>query len=176
MSQLPSNATELERALEFATDEETDVPLRLLVNPDTCPEHILPWLAWAWSVDRWDNEWSVPTKRAAIRSAFEIHARKGTIGALRRVAEPIGYLLTVTEWWQTDPPGEPGTFSIEVGVSSGGITETAYREVERLLDDARPVSRHIVGLDIRFEPKLQTFTAVVAIDGDILDVYPRVIQ
>ncbi len=45
MSQLPSNATELERALEFATDEETDVPLRLLVNPDTCPEHILPWLA-----------------------------------------------------------------------------------------------------------------------------------
>ncbi|HCF2992655.1 TPA: phage tail protein I, partial [Pseudomonas aeruginosa] len=75
MSQLPSNATELERALEFATDEETDVPLRLLVNPDTCPEHILPWLAWAWSVDRWDNEWSVPTKRAAIRSAFEIHAR-----------------------------------------------------------------------------------------------------
>ncbi|HCF2992751.1 TPA: phage tail protein I, partial [Pseudomonas aeruginosa] len=88
---------------------------------------------------------------------------------------PIGYLLTVTEWWQTDPPGEPGTFSIEVGVSSGGITETTYREVERLLDDARPVSRHIVGLDIRFEPKLQVFTAVVETDGDILDVFPRFI-
>ncbi|MGA4815542.1 hypothetical protein ACPA9J_11310 [Pseudomonas aeruginosa] len=57
---------------------------------------------------------------------------------------------------------------------SGDVSPSHYREVERLLGDARPVGRHIVGLDIRFEPRLQAFTAVVAIDG-ILNRLPRVI-
>ena len=130
-SLLPLNSTQLERAIEAAFAEKTEIPLRTLYNPDTCPVQLLPWLAWTWSVDRWDNKWSEAVKRSAIRSAFYVHAHKGTIGALRRVVEPLGYLIEVIEWWQTTPKGVPGTFALKVGVLDTGITEEMYLELER---------------------------------------------
>ncbi|MBC7212718.1 MAG: phage tail protein I, partial [Pseudomonas sp.] len=86
-SLLPLNRTPLESALEAAADEDLAIMLRRLYNPATCPAGLLYLLAWAWSVDRWDDRWSEAVKRSVIRSAFFIHAHKGTIGALRRVVE-----------------------------------------------------------------------------------------
>ncbi len=73
-------------SVEATFAETTLIPLRTLYNPDTCPVHLLPHLAWAWSVDRWDPEWPESVKRAAIKASFYIHKHKGTIGALRRVS------------------------------------------------------------------------------------------
>ncbi|MGY3296739.1 phage tail P2-like protein [Pseudomonas sp. TE6288] len=171
-SLLPVNSTQLERAVEVATDELTDIPLRTLYNPDTCPAHLLYQLAWAWSVDRWDDGWSEAVKRSVIRSAFFVHAHKGTIGALRRVVEPFGYLIEINEWWQQQPRGVPGTFGLKVGVSDGGIDEETYRELSLLLDDARPVSRHLTTLQISLETRGTFYLASSLSDGDILDVYP----
>lgn len=171
-SLLPVNSTLLERAVEVATDELTDIPLRTLYNPHTCPAHLLYQLAWAWSVDRWDDGWSETVKRSVIRSAFFVHAHKGTIGALRRVVEPFGYLIEINEWWQQQPRGVPGTFGLKVGVSDGGIDEETYRELSSLLDDARPVSRHLVTLEISLETRGSFYLAGSLSDGDVLDVYP----
>ncbi|WP_073521665.1 phage tail protein I [Pseudomonas fluorescens] len=171
-SLLPINSTQLERAIEAATDEVTDVPLRTLYNPDTCPAHLLHQLAWAWSVDRWDNNWSEAVKRSAIRSAFYVHAHKGTIGALRRVVEPLGYLIEVQEWWETTPMGVPGTFALKVGVLETGITEEMYQELTWLIDDAKPVSRHMTGLAISLETTGRVFIGAGLYEGDVLSVYP----
>ncbi len=173
-SLLPLNSTQLERAVEAALAEKTEIPLRTLYNPDTCPAHLLPWLAWAWSVDRWDNKWSEAVKRSAIRSAFYVHAHKGTIGALRRVVEPLGYLIEVIEWWQTVPLGVPGTFALKVGVLDTGITEEMYLELERLIDDAKPVSRPLTGLAISLETQGLINIGVALYEGDVIDVYPPV--
>ncbi|QLG93277.1 phage tail protein I [Pseudomonas yamanorum] len=175
-SLLPINSSQLERAIEAATDEVTTIPLRTLYNPDTCPAHLLHQLAWAWSVDRWDNNWSEAVKRAAIRSAFYVHAHKGTIGALRRVVEPLGYLIEVQEWWETTPKGVPGTFALKVGVLETGITEEMYQELTWLIDDAKPVSRHLTGLAISLETTgaLNIFASVS--EGDEIDVYPPVLR
>ncbi|MCO7563920.1 phage tail protein I [Pseudomonas sp. S 311-6] len=171
-SLLPLNSTELERAVEVASVELTEVPLRTLYNPDTCPAHLLYQLAWAWSVDRWDEGWPEAVKRSVIRSSFFIHSRKGTIGALRRVVEPFGYLIEVIEWWQTEPRGVPGTFALKVGVADEGISEETYEELSWLIDDARPVSRHMTGLAISLETRGQINVAPAIYDGDELDVYP----
>ncbi|NMY81020.1 phage tail protein I [Pseudomonas rhodesiae] len=171
-SLLPLNSTQFERAIEAALTEKTEIPLRTLYNPDTCPTHLLPWLAWTWSVDRWDNKWSEAVKRSAIRSAFYVHAHKGTIGALRRVVEPLGYLIEVLEWWQTTPSGVPGTFALKVGVLETGITEEMYLELERLIDDAKPVSRQLSGLAISLESTGTVFLGVSVYEGDELSVYP----
>lgn len=173
-SLLPLNSTQLERAIEAALAEKTEIPLRTLYNPDTCPAHLLPWLAWAWSVDRWDNKWLEAVKRSAIRSAFYVHAHKGTIGALRRVVEPLGYLIEVIEWWQTVPLGVPGTFALKVGVLDTGITEDMYLELERLIDDAKPVSRPLTGLAISLETQGLINIGVALYEGDVIDVYPPV--
>lgn len=171
-SLLPLNSTQLERAVEYATEEVTDVPLRTLYNPDTCPAHLLHQLAWAWSVDRWDDSWSEAVKRSVIRSAFFVHAYKGTLGALRRVVEPFGFLIEIKEWWQLQPPGPRGTFALKVGVSNGGISEGTYLELSRLIDDARPVSRHMLGLDISLESFVPAYQAVPSCEGEVIEVYP----
>ena len=175
-SLLPLNSTQLERAIEAADVEILDVPLRTLYNPDTCPAHLLYHLAWAWSVDRWDDTWSEAVKRSVIRSAFFVHAHKGTIGALRRVVEPLGYLIDVLEWWQTVPEGVPGTFALKVGVLDTGITEEMYQELERLIDDAKPVSRQLTGLAISLESQGALNIAVSLYEGDEIDVYPPVMR
>lgn len=171
-SLIPLNSVTLELALEAAADEVPLIPLRTLYNPDTCPAHLLYQLAWAWSVDRWDNSWPEATKRAVCRSAFFVHSRKGTIGAIRRVVEPLGYLLKVTEWWQTEPMGEPATFELEVGVLDTGISEEMYGELTALIDDAKPLSRHMSGLNISLETLVSRLVGVVVYDGDQIDVYP----
>ncbi|RWU18111.1 phage tail protein I [Pseudomonas alkylphenolica] len=171
-SLLPLNSTPLERAIEVATDEVTETPLRTLYNPDTCPAHLLHQLAWAWSVDRWDDTWSEAIKRSVIRSAFYVHAHKGTIGALRRVVEPLGYLIEVLEWWQTVPEGVPGTFALTVGVLETGITEEMYQELSRLIDDAKPVSRHLTGLAIALSSSGYLRLAMGLTEGESIDVYP----
>lgn len=171
---LPGNATELERlaAQALAQIERVPVPLRTLWNPDTCPLAFLPYLAWAFSVDRWSQAWPESAKRAAIKAAYFIHAHKGTIGALRRVVEPLGYLIEVQEWWQEVPSGTPGTFRLVVGVLDTGITDEMYTELNWLIDDAKPLTRHLVGLAINLETQGRVSIAAGHYDGDILTVYP----
>ncbi|MDD1002150.1 phage tail protein I [Pseudomonas sp. TNT2022 ID642] len=175
-SLLPLNSTQLERAMEAAFFEKTIVPLRDLYNPDTCPVHLLPHLAWAWSVDRWDYRWSEATKRAAIKASFYIHKHKGTIGAIRRVVEPLGYLIEIVEWFKTVPEGVPGTFALKIGVLDTGITEEMYQELERLIDDAKPVTRHMIGLAISLETQGNLNVGVTLYDGDELDIFPPEMQ
>jgi phage tail P2-like protein len=174
VSLLPRNATQLERlaAQALAQIRRTPIPLRQLWNPSLCPVEMLPYLAWSFSVDRWSSDWTEATKRAAIRSAYYIHSRKGTIGALRRVVEPLGYLIEVIEWYQTAPEGVPGTFALKVGVLDTGITDEMYRELTFLIDDAKPRSRHLTGLAISLETTGQLYLSVSLYEGDEISVYP----
>lgn len=171
---LPGNAHELERLAgeALAQIERVPVPLRDLWNPDTCPVELLPYLAWAFSVDRWSPSWPESAKRAAIRAAYFIHSRKGTIGALRRVVEPLGYLIEVREWWEEVPLGVPGTFRLLIGVLDTGITEEMYVELTWLIDDAKPVSRHLVSLAISLDIHGTENIGAVLTSGDELDIYP----
>ncbi len=169
---LPTGSSPLEvaAAKACAEIEKTPVSIRELWNPDTCPANLLPWLAWSFSVDRWDDKWPEATKRAVICDAYFIHCHKGTIGAIRRVVEPLGYLIEVREWWQLNE--EPGTFRIVVGVLEQGITEEMYQELERLVADAKPASRHLTGLAISLSTTGNIFAGAGCYHGDALTVYP----
>lgn len=171
---LPGNSTQLERdaAVALAQIQRVPIPIRLLWNPDLCPLAVLPYLAWSFSVDRWDSTWSEFTKRAAIRAAYYLHSHKGTIGALRRVVEPLGYLIEIIEWWQDVPVGVPGTFKLKVGVLETGITEEMYQELTFLIDDAKPRSRHLTGLAISLETTGSFYIGACVNEGDELSVYP----
>lgn len=90
---LPPNSTPLERAVDrsmAARHAALPALVPSLWNADTCPAALLPYLAWAVSVDEWDEGWSVDKKRAAIREAPEIHRRKGTPSAIRRALTALG--------------------------------------------------------------------------------------
>lgn len=141
-SLLPPNSTPLEIALEksfFQCIDGIDVPIRSVWNPMTCPAVLLPWLAWSFHVDAWDNDWSEAQKRSYIANALYIHQHKGTIGAMRRAMESLGYGFRITEWFDMVPQGAPYTFEIEIIVPNEGIDETTYRRVEPIIMDAKNV-------------------------------------
>lgn len=172
---LPGNATALERLATqaLAEIERVPVPIRDLVSPERCPVALLPYLAWAFSVDRWEAGWSEATKRQVIRSAWFVHAHKGTLGSLRRVVEPLGYRIRVTEWWQTTPTGPRGTFALELRVLEGGISDVMHDTLMRLIDDAKPLSRHLAGMTISLEARGPIALGAVTLESDTLTVYPQ---
>ncbi len=171
-SLMPPGSSALERRLAEACSgiSGLSVPLRDLWNPATCPVNFLPYLAWAFSVDRWDESWAETVKRQVVSDAFYIHQHKGTISAIRRVVEPFGFLIRVVEWWQNGE--EPGTFRLDIGVQDQGITEETYQELERLISDAKPCSRHLLGMSINLQSGGALFTGAGCYDGDDLTVYP----
>jgi phage tail P2-like protein len=93
ISILPPNATASERGIEAATERAFDLPVPngQLWDAATCPAALLPWLAFALSVDEWDAGWTVETKRRVIAASVAIHRRKGTIGAVKAAIATAGY-------------------------------------------------------------------------------------
>jgi phage tail-like protein len=88
---LPANATAFEVAL-LAAELHHDVPVPIadLWRPDTCPERLLPYLAWALSVDIWDEAWPAEKRRDIVRQSIELHRLKGTLEGIRRYAAFAG--------------------------------------------------------------------------------------
>ncbi|ELF4167077.1 phage tail protein I [Klebsiella pneumoniae] len=171
-SLLPPGSSALERRLAQACSGIGDlsVPLRDLWNPWKCPVKFLPYLAWAFSVDRWEETWLETEKRQAVSDAFWIHQRKGTVAAVRRVIETLGYSMTLQEWWEVADPA--GTFRLEIDLNDIGITEPMIKELERIIGDAKPVSRHISQLTLSASAYGTAHIGAAIIDGEVITVYP----
>lgn len=120
---LPPNATAAERAMAETVARVSDVPVPVgdLWNPQACPAALLPWLAWALSVDTWDAGWSEATKRAVIAASVAVHRRKGTPWAVRQAMTAAGAPgMTVEEWFAYG--GAPYYFRVRVASEAGPIT------------------------------------------------------
>lgn len=165
-----SSVLEQRAAAACSVISDLSVPLRDLWNPWRCPVKFLPYLAWAFSVDRWEETWTETAKRQAVSEAFWIHQRKGTVAAVRRVIETLGYSMTLQEWWEVADPA--GTFRLEIDLNEIGITEPMINELERIIGDAKPVSRHISQLMLSASSKGFSNIGAALFDGEIITVYP----
>lgn len=171
-SLLPPGSSALERRLAQACSGISDlnVPLRDLWNPWKCPAKFLPYLARAFSVDRWEETRTETAKRQAVSDAFWIHQRKGTVAAVKRVIEGLGYSMTLEEWWEVADP--VGTFRLEIDLNDIGITEVMITELERIIGDAKPVSRHISQLTLSVSTKGIANVGCAILDGEEITIYP----
>ncbi len=150
-SLLPPASTALERDLEQTTARATEVPTPFdtLWDADTCPAHLLGWLAWALSVDEWDPTWPEAVKRESIRIAPKLHQRKGTVWAVENALKALGTTSNITEWFAMRPMGEPGTFRIitqlsdpATGTAQGPVlTPDWQQKIRAVVDRAKPASR-----------------------------------
>ncbi len=165
-----SSVLEQRAAAACAVISDLSVPLRDLWNPDACPVKFLPYLAWAFSVDSWDEDWSEEEKRSVIGEAFWLHQRKGTIAAIRHIVEKMGYSMSIEEWWIVADPA--GTFRLEVDVGDIGITPRMLDELTRLIDVTKPVSRHLAQLNISTKVLGDIHVGSTLCSGDIISIYP----
>src|SRR6185503_9155028 len=120
---LPPNATQFEIALADVAARISDIPVPVgdIYNPAECPENVLPWLAWAFSVDEWNPDWTIDQRRQAIASSVYVHRHKGTVGAMKQALAALGYDITLEEWHQVTPRRDPYTFGLILEIHDIGI-------------------------------------------------------
>lgn len=141
---MPPNASVLERNLAELTTriDQIPTPIRDIWNPDTCPLELLPWLAWAFSVDAWKDYWSESTKRLVIKRAVAIARQKGTRRSVEDVVKAFGANLILREWWEKTPPGPPHTFDIIINYGGSTVTEALQNDVLEEIRRVKPARSH----------------------------------
>lgn len=146
---LPFTASELEQTIEQVHATGIDnIPLSLstLWNPATCPAHLLPWLAWALSIDSWDSDWSDEIKRALIAGNIALHRQKGTLAALRQILAAVDVPFEIEEWFQTG--AQPYTFQLTTDAVAYWLTglrpldNTLFSEIRAIVDPVKPLRSH----------------------------------
>ncbi|MBP6894327.1 MAG: phage tail protein I [Pseudacidovorax sp.] len=164
---LPSNATALERAAAAADARisDTPVPVRDVWNPYTCPADILPWLAFAYAVDEWDNGWTVEVKREVIAQSLRIKRVKGTYGAVQRALAAMGLPARVQEWFQQSPTAAPYTFRVHIEAEQIGFNAQQLAQVRRAVERYKNVRSHLDGIDIDIRSRTGPRMACVVLTG-----------
>ena len=174
-SLLPPNATPAETALELATARLADVPERIRQSwsPEDCPDALLPWLAWAFSVDEWDPNWTEEQKRASIRASYSIHRRKGTIGAVRRALASLGLDIGIVEWFEVAPPRAPYTFRITLGVNQTGASLPSLAKLLRVIDASKNLRSHLESVDVTVVSDCTQYNAAATLCGHEITILPE---
>lgn len=170
---LPSNATKQERALASSVARVSDVALviRQSWNPDTCPEHIIPWLAWAYSVDKWDTNWTVEQKRGAIRNSVFIHRHKGTPAAMKAALAGLGYDITLQEWHQLTPLGDPYTFGISIEIHDIGLPDAAaFDNIVAVANSAKNVRSWMTFINMESTRDAHVYMGALAYSGETVSL------
>lgn len=150
-SLLPPGAIHAERVQELAGGElilsvDTDM-VRKAKNADTCPAHLLPWLAWDNAVDFWEDNWTEEQKRKVIKDAAYVHQHRGTAGAVRRSLSAVDLPTIVIEWWEDEPKKEPYTFRIDV-YSQQSIDTALYDRIRRQVEKAKNLRSHLSSIGV----------------------------
>ncbi len=126
-----------------------------IMDIDNVHESFLPWLAWWFRVDAWDDNWSDERKRESISSALILRKYKGTIWAVEHALELSLFDATVVPWYAMLPEGERGTFRIDAMPSSSrGLTaQSDYDTFILLTESNKQASQHWIG-NIKHDPSL----------------------
>ena len=146
-SLLPPNASQLLRDLEsvFGNSFNLLTLNRYVVNPDLAPVHILPWLAWALSVDDWSDNWSEQVRRNVIKASVEVHRKKGTIGALKKALQAFNYTnVKVEEWFEYG--ADPYFFRVFFDVNEPGFDVNILPQVQKVIESTKNARSHLESL------------------------------
>lgn len=146
---LPPNATPLEKAVIHAILKQLnklpDNVKRSLWNARTCPVELLPWLAWTFGLETWDNTWPESVKRNRIARAIAIARTRGTLASIEEVLTSYGANFIIREWWEYDPPKTPHTFELTLNLSGEDGQAASAGFIESVIDDinrTKPVRSH----------------------------------
>lgn len=173
---LPPNASATERNLSKTIARLSDIPMmvRKSWSPVDCPVELLPWLAWAFSVDEWDENWNEEAKRQIVANSAYLHKKKGTLAAIKRAVAPLGYIIETIEWFQDIPRGVPYTFRVVVGVIDTPLTESVHTEIIRLIETYKNERSHMSSLTVKAEVSGSLHFGTVVLSGVDTTVYPWV--
>jgi len=173
-SLLPHNATVLERAFEAEarTTLATEVAIDTLWRPEECPLALLPYLAWALSVDVWDADWPETTQRGVVANAVYVHRFKGTVGAIKAALTALELGVTISEWFEHG--GDPYTFTAEVELTTRGLTSTEIQNIFDAIYNSKNARSHLESLQIYLTARVTLQVGAATILGQTITVQPYI--
>lgn len=180
---LPSNSTPLERATAAALTLGLDPSaIRGIADSARCPVDVLPWLAWAMSVEGWEAAETEEQQRALIRESIPVHKRKGTVGAIRRVLKAVGVTADYKEWTQI-PGAVPYSFELIAWANDNRAGEGAilspqlFQRLRALVDATKNERSHYtLKIGARFDGGFRFGNAVQVRHLDRRTVEPLPVQ
>lgn len=163
---LPPSVTRLEH-LAAATLASNLTP-ELITSTrfaDTCPAPLLPWLAWARSVDWWELAESEDQQRVLIKASYRLHQRKGTPWAIKEALNVLGFGdSTIIEratgrrydgtlsYNGNEPHGDPTRWAVYRVILTRPVTTEQANRIKRLLAEMAPARCHLSALDYTSAP------------------------
>lgn len=155
ISLLPPNATQFEKDIEgmlreniLPVDENMHIRMPILDawNPDTCPEHLLPYLGINLSMTI-DTALPVLRQRELLKSSYEIHSYEGTPQALLDVIFALGYDGAVILEGTTDTDGNQHWANYSLCLNENISIERGQILID-LVKDLAPTHCKLVGVDV----------------------------
>lgn len=168
---LPPNSSKFERDIEELGGKKridaVENPVGSLWNPQSVPAKILPYLAWALSVDKWEDDWSDEIKRNVIAASVEVHRKKGTVGAVKKAIAATGIDVEFFEWFENN--ATPHTFSVTAwsndNINEDGTTRLlpkTHADTISGINATKPVRAHF---ELMFGSRIPTDVGM-ALDGN----------
>jgi len=153
------NRTLFEVAMEQSIQESAPdlSPVARVMDPETCPPHLLGWLAWALSVDVWDAAWDEATKRRVLSHSLEVHRRKGTVGAIRRALSALFADIDLQEWQETGDA--PHSFRAKLS----GFASADVATVKGIIERTKPARSQLSVLQFESEEQTRLFHGAAVI-------------
>jgi len=141
---------------------------------------VLPFLIREFSIEEFvDPEMSEAVIRRLLKGAFELHARKGFIDAVRTGLGFLGVRVkSWTQWFEAVPPAAPGTHVAHLSVDEvvfeaegNAITARLQRAIGRMIDGTKRYSQDVT---IRFAAEAETSLFVGATILSRISIRPTV--
>jgi phage tail P2-like protein len=156
-SLLPINLTELLKNIEESGCKITELEAKnkYVFNVDLAPENILPWVAWGFSVDDWNDAWEVDIKRNIIKTSLTLHRQKGTIGSLKKALSAFNFVdIKIEEWFEYG--GNPYFFRVYFDIPYAGFDINILPEIAKVIQNTKNARSHLES----FKPYLSSGSAV----------------
>jgi phage tail P2-like protein len=153
---LPINASELLKDLEKTGCKITELEAKnkYVFNADLLSEDILPWLAWGFSVDDWNDAWEVDIKRNIIKTSVTLHKQKGTIGALKKALSAFNFVdIKIEEWFEYG--ADPYYFRVFFAIPYAGFDINILPEISKVIQNTKNARSHLES----FKPYLSSGSA-----------------
>ncbi len=154
---LPPNSLKLQKDLEIIFAKRMAIlgsQNKDITNPEKCPAHVLPWLAWEMSVDVWNENWAEEIRREVIKASLHVHKRKGTIGALKSVLKTFNFeSARIEEWFEYG--GNPYTFRVLIENTTEGFKYEDFFDVSKIIKITKNVRSHLEQLKFSLVQKTE---------------------
>lgn len=174
---LPTSATLREKALLTAEvaiilDKKPEV-ITTIWDPQRCPVNLLPYLAWALSVDVYNDDWDEQLKRDVISASPIVHRLKGTVFAVEESLRALGATAKITEWHLDEPVARRGTFRVDIRANRRlsrddvFLSASAQRQIISQIAKVKPLSRFFtvtLGADFKSSMGIGSAFSGLAID------------